>query len=265
METIKELIKEELERADRNFSGIIDNNKLFNELKLFLKTPSKKIRTILALLYLKANHAKITDDVINIISAGELIHNASLLHDDVIDESEFRRGVKTIAYKISPKVSVLYGDYLITKAVNKILNINNCEILSFFTKCTEKMSEAELLQMSLRNTIPSEDNYIKICEGKTASLYIAILKSVSKLTGLDTDIAQMLAKEFGIFFQIKNDLNKDSAINDKQNGVKTAYDIFGIEKTKYLTDNYIVRIESILENFPENQYKQSIKELLRKI
>ena len=84
------------------------------DLKIFLSGNSKFIRSRLAILYLKAQEKEITDDVINVLTVGEIIHNSSLLHDDVIDDAVYRRGKTTIGNLYTPKISILCGDYLVS-------------------------------------------------------------------------------------------------------------------------------------------------------
>lgn len=262
MDKYCEIVSKELESINKILANIIDNDLfVYRELKSFLNGPSKRIRSILGLLYLKANNADIIQNHLTLLAAGELIHNGSLLHDDVIDGAEKRRGEKTIAAKISNKAAILAGDYLISIAVQQILKLKNDKITEIFSECTKKMSEAELIQMSLNFQKTSAEEYIKICEGKTASLFTAILESAAILSGTDIYNAKELGKNFGVLFQIKNDLNLQSAKNDLKNGTMTAKDIFGIEKTNTLIDNYKEEIANIVNIFPNDKYVSEIKEL----
>ena len=96
-----------------------------NDLKDFLLGSSKMIRSQIAIYFFKAFNFKISELLIKIIAAGEIIHNASLLHDDILDNATTRRGILTIGEKYSSKHSILAGDFLLTFAIKKILETNN--------------------------------------------------------------------------------------------------------------------------------------------
>ncbi|MCM1003662.1 MAG: polyprenyl synthetase family protein [Candidatus Gastranaerophilales bacterium] len=248
----------------RELDKVLDNMKKGIEypfLLEFLDEPSKRIRSRLAILYLKTAEKELNDEIYNILTAGELIHNASLLHDDIIDEAESRRGKTTIGVKISPKISILAGDYLIAQAMSKILEINNPDILNIFKNCTKTMCEAEFQQYFQRGQIPSKEDYISICRGKTGALFAAILESCALLAGMDSSAARILGENYGIYFQIKNDLDAVSAEEDKKNGIYTANSVLGIEKTLYLLDNLKEEMSNLLGVFPESIYKQELEGL----
>ena len=101
-------------------------------LNKFVSKGSKLIRSSLAILYFKAQNFEISEKVYNILSAGEIIHNASLLHDDVIDNANLRRGEKTLSKQFSPHVSILAGDYLLSYAIEKLLLLKDFKILDIF-------------------------------------------------------------------------------------------------------------------------------------
>lgn len=237
------------------------DSEVTENLKSFLKAPSKRIRSIFAILYLKSNECEITDDIIALLTAGELIHNSSLLHDDVIDEAELRREEKTISKKFSSKISILSGDYLLSFAVKKLLELNNNEILNIFLNCTEKMCKAEINQYIQRGKIPTENEYLEICEGKTSALFEAILKSAAILKGLDKNKAEKLGTLFGTLFQINNDSSDESIKADKKNEIHTCIEVLGIEKTNALKDNYKEEIRAITESFPNKIYGSKLRDL----
>lgn len=233
-----------------------------NGLRGFLSSGSKFIRSSLAIFYLKSQNCEIKDDIYTILCAGELIHNASLLHDDVLDDAETRRGHLTISKKFSPKISILAGDYLLTVAIEKLIGLNNLEILKIFEDCTKQMIESEMKQYFLRKIIPSKEEYLQICQGKTAKLFASILESCSIISGIDFQKAKIFGELFGLCFQIKNDLNKESAIIDNQNEIYTARDILGIEKTTNLLDNYREEMRKLIKDFPVNTYKEGLEDLI---
>ncbi len=237
------------------------DSEVTESLKSFLKAPSKRIRSIFAILYLKSNNCEITDDVISLLTAGEIIHNASLLHDDVIDEAETRRGETAISKKFDSKISILSGDYLLSVAVKILLKLNNDEILNTFLNCTEKMCKAEIKQYLLRGKIPAESEYIEICEGKTSSLFGAILKSAAIIKNLDKNRAERFGTLLGTLFQINNDSSEESIKSDKKNGIHTSLEVLGIEKTNALKDNYKEEMRAITGVFPNKTYSSRLIDL----
>ena len=257
------IIEEDLQKIEKNISGLlISENQIMKDLDSFIKEKSKRIRSIFSILYLKLNNALITDDIIKLLSAGELIHNASLLHDDVIDDADLRRGSVTLSNKYNSKIAILSGDYLLSFAVEYLSQLNNINILNIFVNTTKLMSEAEITQYLLRDKEVSLDKYLKIIYGKTASLFEGVLKSSAILSGIDYNRAAEFGKNFGLLFQINNDLNADSFENDKKNGVKTVTDILGIEKTNALKDNYKEKMRAYIKEYSENQYKRGLEDLI---
>ena len=263
MDRINELAKNELTLIDKELSNLFTNsNNIYAELKNFLESPTKRIRSLLAILYLKAINI---EPNIDLLVVGELIHNASLLHDDVIDNAEIRRSKKTLWKIFNSHISILSGDFLLSLATEKLINIQNFEILKQFQNCIKKMSEAEILQYSLRGQLPTKEQYLKIIEGKTAELFVTILKTNCLFDNDISSKAERFAMNFGILFQIKNDLEKQSAQTDLDNNIYTLKDIIGIEKTKILIDNYQEEIRKDIKELPRNIYSEGLENLLGKI
>lgn len=264
MDKIKKLIAEELELINEELEKICITQ-IREDLIKFLMSPTKRIRSILALLYLKCSSQVIDKNIIDLLCATEIIHNASLLHDDVLDDANTRRGKTTLSEIYSPKVAILTGDFLISQAVEKLIKINNSQIMKIYKDCMQNMCEAEIQQFFARNSVPTEEEYISICEGKTAKLFEAVMKSCGILLKFDENIAAKIGKDFGILYQIKNDLNEISAKADRKNGIYTAKDVFGIEKTNILIDNYVEGIRREIDSLPQNIYKDGLEELLKLI
>lgn len=231
----------------------------------FATKGSKFIRSKLALLYFKAQGVNFNEELYNILAIGELIHNASLLQDDVLDNAEERRGVSTFYKKYDSKIAVLAGDYLLTHAIKKLININNIEIFNIFQNCIQQMTKAEINQYFLKSKIPTKEQYLEICKGKTAQLFIAILESCAILLNLNKATASKFAELFGICFQINNDLETKSMEQDKSNEIYTANNVLGIEKTRILLDNYKEEMRGILSDFPDNIYKQNLEDLVNNL
>lgn len=260
------LVKNELDAVNKQLSNISfeqeNVNPVINE---FLCGGSKRIRTILSSLYFKAFGCKLSAKSIKIMTAGEIIHNASLLHDDVIDNAKIRRGKTTVSEKFSPYISILIGDSLLAAATEILLEINNNEILKIFLDCTKEMCSSEIHQFFLRGQKPSIDDYINICEGKTAKLFEAIMQSCALEEGVNRHDSLEFARNFGILFQLKNDLEVNSAKSDALNNIFTPKDFLGIEKTTILIDNYQQKVRKAIDCLPDNEYKKGLEDLLSKL
>ena len=240
-------------------SGLISSLKdcpyINDDLLELISAPSKFLRSVLCIFYMKSYGIEITEKHIDLLVAVELVHNASLIHDDTIDEAEIRRSIQTLNTKFSSKLAVLAGDYVLSVAMQKIIALNSNEILLNFAKTLQFMTEAELTQYFNKFEIPTLEDYIKKSENKTAKLFETALTSCMILSGTDYKNAGEFAKNFGIAFQIKDDLmNAIGKIDgkpvnsDMQSGIYTASAIFAegnnidnsaIEKTKSLMNNYM--------------------------
>ena len=254
------LIKNEIKKINT----IINHLEIPNELLAFLQTPSQRIRSIISLLYLKAHNKKITDNIYSILVAGEIIHNSSLLHDDVIDDAEYRRNNVTLAKKYGNHMSVILGDLLLSTAFEFILKINNQEIFANFNQCVQEMCKAEIIQYNLRGQKYQIEEYIKICEGKTAYLFMTILKNCAIISDLEQKLVENFAKNFGILYQINNDREKYSKQIDERNQIFTADKLIGIEKTNFLIDNYYNQVKKTLDYLPQNKYRDGLEDILKK-
>ena len=258
-----DIIKIELEKIKEELLFGFEEPLIDNELQEFLTGPSKYIRSVLTLLYIKSLGCETNPNIIKILSAGEIIHNASLLHDDVIDDAQTRRGKSTNGNNYSSNMSILSGDYLLLFGINKLLEIGNIDIIENFRNCAEQMTRAEFQQFFSRNKKVTEEDYLKICEDKTGLLFSTILKSCATILGLNIESASNFGKIFGIIFQINNDLDDNSAMQDKANGIYTAKDILGIENTRILLDNYLGEIDLLLDSIPNNIYKKRLEDLIK--
>lgn len=278
-EQIRQVVSDELYKVENNLTDFYcGNDKLQESLVGIIKAPSKRIRPLVALLYLKMYGAEITPAQIEIQSAVELIHNTTLIHDDVIDKSDKRRNHKTLNEEFDNSLAVVTGDFLLTSAIKKLLNIKSFDILELFNIAIKKMSIGEIKQYYDKFILTDFDEYLDRCRYKTAELFIASIVSAAMVANLDTNSAKDFAKRFGISFQIRDDLLNLISVeedkpknNDIEEGIYTAPMIFakdvknlefGIEKTKELLDNYINRVKKCLDKAPENEYKQALIKLL---
>ena len=207
LDLVEEKLKSSVSSKDKFISGIA---------KYLFATKGKRMRPSLLLLsYLaasaqKAKHKYPLDDVISIAVVIEMLHTASLIHDDVIDSSGLRRGAETVNSKWGNKISTLMGDYLYSIAASIMSDIGNNEILKIVTGATGRMCEGEIKQVyDAFNPDISERKYINIITGKTASLFGVSCEAGAILAGGNQN-NQNLLRDFGvnlgISFQIIDDI-----------------------------------------------------------
>lgn len=259
------LVKEELVKKINIEKGLQD--KLFK----LLQAPSKHIRTVISFLYLKALGLEINEKQIIYQSAIELVHNASLIHDDIIDESKTRRTIKTINHEFGNKLAVITGDFLLSVALKKIRTLKQSEIIDMFAQTLDDMCQGEIQQQFSKFKISTIEKYIKKTELKTAKLFETAI--CGSLIIAQSDIqAKNFANYFGIAFQIRDDLiNIKTSKTDIKDGIYTAPVILsgntenfetGIEKTESLLNNYIDKTKKELSVLPENNYKNTLINLV---
>ena len=178
-----------------------------------LSHSGKQLRPMLTLLMAKTcSGGEVTPATINYAAASELLHNATLLHDDVADGSEKRRGVPTIMSLMGPSVSVLVGDYWLVKAMELILEVSDDSpgVLKIFSKTLSDLAEGEMLQLQKAQRGDTDVNdYLRIIYSKTASLFEAACVSAAISVGASETMfkaAVDYARALGIAFQIKDDI-----------------------------------------------------------
>ena len=148
-----------------------------------LKSKGKRIRP--AFLFLSARAAdNYSEQAIDASLAIELIHTAALLHDDVVDESDLRRGQETVNHKWKNLISVLMGDYIVAKAFRVLADMRSMELINAISRATERVSIGELRQIEeTGNYALSEEEYYEIIADKTASLFCVSCECGPILTG----------------------------------------------------------------------------------
>lgn len=176
----------------------------------FIKQKSgKRMRPILILLIAKS-FGKISEVTQNAAVGLELLHTASLVHDDVVDESERRRGQASVNALYDNKVAVLVGDYILSTALLYVSHTHSESIVRYLAKLGRTLSDGEILQLTnIRNQIISEEVYFKVISQKTAALFEAccvIGASSSGATDTQIEQARVFGRNLGIIFQIKDDI-----------------------------------------------------------
>ena len=143
-----------------------------------LKSGGKRLRALLTLGISKIIWLRIRKRDINLAACVELIHSATLLHDDVIDESSLRRGVKTTNSIWGNQSSILVGDYLLSRCFEIMVDDGDLEILKLLSSTSAKIAQGEVLQLQHKGEADLlEDTYIDIINLKTASLFSAATKT----------------------------------------------------------------------------------------
>ena len=174
-----------------------------------LSSGGKRLRALLTLESAKLTGYKEDIRDINLAACVELIHSATLLHDDVIDESELRRGVKTTNSLWGNQSSILVGDYLLSRCFEMMVEDGDLEILKLLSSTSAKIAQGEVLQLQHKGEADLlEETYIEIINLKTASLFAAATKTGACLSGSNDKEKKALesyGRNLGLAFQIADD------------------------------------------------------------
>jgi octaprenyl-diphosphate synthase len=185
-------------------------------MRYIVKRKGKQLRPMFVLLSAKLC-GEISEPAYRAASLVELLHTATLVHDDVVDDSQERRGFFSVYALWKNKASVLVGDYLLAKGLLMSLDNNDYKILHILSDAVRKMSEGELLQIEkARSLNMREDIYFEIIKNKTASLLASACSAGAWSTSKDEAIAErmrLFGENTGIAFQIKDDLFDYSSDN----------------------------------------------------
>ena len=186
--------------------------------KYHLRTGGKKLRALLTLGSAKlCGYSKGSRDI-NLAACVEMIHAATLMHDDVIDKGEIRRGKKTLNSIWGNHSSILVGDYLLSRCFEMMVKDENLEVLKLLSSTSVKIAQGEILQLQHKGEIDMlEETYFKIISSKTAELFAAATKVGAILGNKNNKIKDALGfygKNLGLTFQIADDtLDYNSDLN----------------------------------------------------
>lgn len=211
MKNAQELIKNELDFFEQAFEqSVKSKNRLLDKIMNFIiKRKGKQMRPMFVILASKMV-GEVNDEVYRAASLIELLHTATLVHDDVVDEADQRRGFFSINALWKNKVAVLVGDYLLSKGLLLALENEDYEVLQIVSKAVKAMSEGELLQLEKSRKLNiNEEIYYEIIKGKTASLLSSACAAGAWAASHDKEITEKFSKfgeKIGIAFQIKDDL-----------------------------------------------------------
>lgn len=242
---IRDLISSDLERLQKIIKqSLSSNSPLLNEIvDKYLETKGKQIRPIIVVLSAKFFGAEVSDGVLCGAASVELLHNASLIHDDVIDETKQRRGHDTINNTWDNHIAVLVGDFFVSNALACAIRTNDFRVISTISELGKELSTGEIDQIDVaKHHSIDEQTYFSIINKKTASLFQSCVKVGGYSVGAsDIDIANLskFVELLGLSFQIKDDIFdyfKDDAIgkptgNDMREGKVTLPLIYALSHT----------------------------------
>ena len=281
---IQALMKNELDQMNKILVNRLDSNvDLINQMSHYIiSSGGKRIRPLLLLLCARATDYD-GDYHYSMAVVIELIHTATLLHDDVVDQSTTRRGHETANELWGNAPSVLVGDFLYSRAFEIMVEPNSMEIMKILSKATNQISEGEVLQLfNIKNANVTQKEYYRVIERKTACLFKAACQIAGILSNSNQKVIEAMGKfgmHLGNAFQIIDDTldyESDSNIigkevgDDLSEGKVTLPMIYALEKTtksdnKILTDainnadaSNINQVVEILMNVNAFQYSRDI-------
>ena len=208
---LKNLVEDKLMLVEEKIKSKLESNvDLVQKMTDYhLDTGGKRLRALLTLGSAKlCGYSKGTRDI-NLAACVELIHSATLMHDDVIDNGSVRRGRKTINKIWDNHSSVLVGDYLLSRCFEMMVEDGNLEVLKLLSSTSSKIAQGEVLQLQHKGEVDMlEETYLKIISAKTAELFAASTKVGAILSDTNTkekEALEFYGKNLGLTFQIADD------------------------------------------------------------
>lgn len=178
--------------------------------RFILEHGGKKLRPTFTLLTAQALVGACDERVVSCAAASELLHTATLLHDDVADEATVRRGAPTVMALYAPSTAVLVGDFWLSRAMDLIIDHPDKRVLHAFSKCLGDLARGEMLQLErAEKGDTTEEDYRRIIYCKTTSLFEAAMVSAACSVGAgetETEIFRTYARHIGQAFQMMDDI-----------------------------------------------------------
>ncbi len=214
MDLINEIrlpIASEIECFEKIFKGsMVSSNHLLNIALEHIKNGTGKMMRPMLVLLIAKLYGEVQNETYHAAVSLELLHTASLVHDDVVDESDKRRGQQSINAMFDNKVSVLVGDFLLATSLVQVGLTRNYKIIDVVARLGQKLSDGEILQLdNVSNSYFSEEIYFNVIYKKTAALFAACAKIAALSVGAsdeDVEEATKFGEYLGICFQIKDDI-----------------------------------------------------------
>jgi octaprenyl-diphosphate synthase len=223
-----------------------------------IDTGGKRLRALLTLGSAKlCGYSKGTRDI-NLAACVELIHSATLMHDDVIDNGSIRRGKKTINKIWDNHSSILVGDYLLSRCFEMMVDDGNLEVLKLLSSTSSKIAQGEVLQLQHQGEVDMlEETYLKIISAKTAELFAASTKVgaiLSEMKNKEKEALEFYGRNLGLTFQIADDtLDYNSELK-----------LFGKKIGKDFYEGKITLPIILLFQKANSQEKEKLKEIFSK-
>ncbi|MDE6310749.1 MAG: polyprenyl synthetase family protein [Muribaculaceae bacterium] len=198
---LNERIHECLRSSSEFMTRVVEEN---------LRSKGKQIRPLVLILSARLAGGTVDSTVLDAAAAVELLHNASLIHDDIVDDSRMRRGRPTLNAVWDNHVAVLVGDFYTTAAMQRAIATGKIEIIDTLCHLGRRLSLGEIEQLFFaREHSLSEDNYYKVIDYKTSSLFVASARMGCQAVGADSAVTEALtefALLFGRCFQLRDDI-----------------------------------------------------------
>ena len=249
LQKVEALIREKLKSEVNLIEKMSDHH---------LGSGGKRLRALLTLESAKLTGYKNENRDINLAACVELIHSATLLHDDVIDESELRRGIKTTNSIWGNQSSILVGDYLLSRCFEMMVEDGDLEVLKLLSSTSARIAQGEVLQLQHKGEADLlEETYIDIINLKTASLFAAATKTGACLSGSkekEKKALESYGRNLGLAFQIADDA-LDYFAKEKLFGKEIGKDFFEGKVTLPLI--------TIFQK-GNNEEKKFLKEIMKK-
>lgn len=229
VKTIKSGIQPEMEEFSKLFESVLHTRLPLADsvIRFFLSRSGKQLRPIVTILAAKML-GQVNESTIYGAASLELLHNATLMHDDVIDESAQRRGMDTINKVWDNRVAVLMGDFFLSKCLYCSNATGSLAISCVLANMVTELVEGELEQISnIRSRMLTEEAYLSVIRGKTASLFAACMKVGALSVGCDDEMVARIShvgELMGILFQIRDDVF-DYFPSSTEIGKPTGHDI----------------------------------------
>ena len=271
--TMNTSIEDEYANFEKHFSdSLLTDVKLINSVVRYItKRKGKRFRPRLCLLSAKLC-GEINDNTYKASSLIEMIHVATLIHDDVVDDAEIRRGWPSVNRIWKNKIAILVGDYLFSNALSKMCDIDNWDALKILSKTAKRLSQGEIMQVqsAIKRDI-DEEGYYKMVSDKTSSL-ISASTLIGAITATDdTEKREALynyGEKLGTMFQMKDDLLDITGL-EREIGKPTMFDlkkniftlpIIHIVSNQSKTDKK--RILSTLKYLSKRNKKDKIRDMI---
>lgn len=242
-----------------------------------------------------------SEKIVKLASAIEMLHMATLIHDDIVDDSKIRRNKESVQSKYGKDMAVYAGDYLLSKALSMLsADEYDASHMERLAKAVEHICESELLQFQSKFNLLNVKNYLRIISGKTAALFAISMYSGAAEGGCEEVFAKQMGRigyELGIAFQIIDDIldfsdNQDQVGKTTRNDLKKGYftlpaiyalqginvqaieyseavmmDLIkknkGIEKARVLAQKYTKKAYKRIAGLPESNYKLAVEQLAK--